>query len=91
MEQRKSTKDVNEKAKAGRTPVRLNTDALVDGGLSCSIEEAPLMWVERKPEVTQLELPLSTSGNRGRNKVASAKEIPITKQMEMGGKEAQAV
>ena len=81
MEQRKSSKDVKEKAQAGETLVRLNTDALFDGGLSCSSEEASVMGVERRTEVIQLELPLSTSGNRGRNKVASAKEIPITKQM----------
>jgi len=65
MEQRKSTKDMKGKVQAGKTPVRLNTDALVDGGLSCSSEEASVMGVERRTEVIQLELPLSTSGNRG--------------------------
>jgi len=81
MEQRKSTKDMKGKVQAGKTPMRLNTDALVDGGLSCSSEEASVMGVERRTEVIQFELPLSTSGNRGRSKGAATKEIPITKQM----------
>jgi len=36
------------KAQAGKTPVRPNTDALQDGGLSRSSEEAPVMGVERR-------------------------------------------
>jgi len=57
---------------------------LVDGGLSCSSEEASVMVVERRTEVIQLELPLSTSGNRGRSKVTLPNEIPITNQMVWG-------
>ena len=34
MKQRKSYRDVKGKAQAGQSPVRLNTDALYDGGLS---------------------------------------------------------
>jgi len=81
MEQRKSYKDVKGKAQAGQTLARLNTDALYDGGLSRSSEEASVMGVERRTEVIQLKLPLSTSSNRGRSKDASTKEIPITKEM----------
>jgi hypothetical protein len=32
-----------EKAQAGQTPVRLNTDAVYDGGLSRSSDEVPVM------------------------------------------------
>jgi hypothetical protein len=36
------------KAQAGEQPARPNTDALQDGGLSRSSEEAPVMGVERR-------------------------------------------
>jgi group II intron reverse transcriptase/maturase len=81
MEQRKSYKDAKGKAQAGQTPVRPNTDALYDGGLSRSSEEASVMGEERRAEVIQLELPLTTTDNRGRIRGAETKSIPITKQM----------
>jgi hypothetical protein len=81
MEQRKSYKDEKGKAQAGETLVRPNTDILYDVGLSHSSKEAPVMGVERRAEVIQLELPLTTLDKRGRAKGASTKSIPITKQM----------
>lgn len=80
MEQRKSYKDVKGKAQAGQTPVRLNTEALYDGGLSRSSEEAPVMGVERRAEVIQLEIPLATMGYPGRDNGFLAKSVPITIQ-----------
>ena len=81
MEQRKSYKDVKGKAQAGQTLVRPNTEALYDGGLSRSSVETPVMGAERRADVIQLELPLTTPGNRGRKNGSPTKEIPITKQM----------
>jgi len=81
MEQRKSYKDDKGKAQAGQTPVRPNTDELYDGGLSRSSGEASVIGVERRTEVIQLELPLTTPGKRGRKNAPTTKEIPITKQM----------
>lgn len=81
MEQRKSYGDMKEKEQAGQTPVRPNTDASYDGGLVRSSDEVPVMGMERRGEVVQLELPLTTSDSRGRDKAASTKSIPITKQM----------
>ena len=82
-EQRKSCNDEDEKGKAqaGETLVRLNTKALQDGGLSRSSEETPVMGAERRAEVIQLELPLTTLGNQRRFNGAETKSIPITKQM----------
>ena len=48
MEQGKSCKNAKEKAQAGQTFARLNTDGLQDGGLLRSSEEAPVMGVERR-------------------------------------------
>jgi len=62
-------------------PVRPNTDASSDGGLGRSSDEVPIMEMERRTEVVQLELPLTTSDSRGMDKAASTKSIPITKQM----------
>jgi RNA-directed DNA polymerase len=81
MEQRKSYKDAKGKAQVGETPVRLNTEALYDVGLSHSSDEAPVMGVERRAGVIQLELPLTTLYKRGRFNGAATKSIPITKQM----------
>jgi len=81
MEQRKSYKDAKGKAQAGQTSVRPNTEALYDGGLSRSSEEASVMGVERRAGVIQLELPLTTLENQGRDKGSSTKSVPITKQM----------
>jgi hypothetical protein len=80
MEQGKSYKDEEVKAQAGQTPVRLNTDALYETGLSHSSEEAPVMGVERRAGVTQLRLPLTTPKG-GRDRGAETKSIPITKRM----------
>jgi group II intron reverse transcriptase/maturase len=81
MEQRKSHIDDKGKAQAGQTPVRPNTDAIFDGGLSRSSEEAPVMGVERRAGVVQLELAFETSGNPRRRKPEPTRGIPITKQM----------
>jgi group II intron reverse transcriptase/maturase len=80
MEQGKSYKDAKGKAQAGQTPVRPNTDDLYEIGLSHSSEEAPVMGVERRAGVTQLRLPLTTP-ERGRDRGAETKSIPITKRM----------
>src|SRR4030042_5957984 len=81
MEQGKSYKDVKGKAQAGQTPVRLKTDALYELGLSHSSEEAPVMGGERRAEVIQLELALTTLDKQGRDNGTSTKSVPITKQM----------
>ena len=60
MEQGKSYKNGKGKAQAGQTSVRPNTDDLYEIGLSHSSYEAPVMGVERRAEVTQLRLPLTT-------------------------------
>jgi group II intron reverse transcriptase/maturase len=80
MEQWKTYKNVKEKAQAGETPVRLNTDVLYELGLSHSSYEAPVMGVERRAEVTQLRLPLTTPKG-GRCSGAETKSIPIAKRM----------
>ena len=51
MEQRRSYKDGNGKAQAGKTLVRPNTEALYEFGLSHSSEEVPVMGVERRGHV----------------------------------------
>lgn len=81
MEQRKSYKDVKGKAQTGQTPVRLKTEALYDGGLSRSSEEAPVMGMERRTEVIQLELPLTTYNKKGRDKGTTTRSVPITQKM----------
>jgi RNA-directed DNA polymerase len=81
MEQRKSYKNAKGMAQAGQTPVRPETDVLYDGGLSRSSDEASVMGVEPRAGVIQLELPLTTLGNQGRDKGASTKSVPITKSM----------
>ena len=80
MEQRKSYKDVKGKAQAGETPVRLNTEDLYEIGLSHSSDEASVMGVERRAEVTQLRLPLTTPKG-GRCSGTETKSIPIAKRM----------
>ena len=81
MEQRKSYKDAKGEAQAGQTLARPKTEALYDGGLSRSSVEAPVMGVERRVEVIQLELPLTTLDKQGRDNGSTTKSIPITKQM----------
>lgn len=66
MKQRKSYKDVKGKAQVGQTLMRPYTEALYDGGLSRNSLETPVMGEERRAEVIQLELLLTTPGNRGR-------------------------
>jgi group II intron reverse transcriptase/maturase len=80
MEQGKSYKNGKGKAQAGQTPVRPNTDVLYDVGLSHSSDEVPVMGMERRAEVTQLRLPLTTPKG-GRDSGAETKSIPITKRM----------
>jgi RNA-directed DNA polymerase len=80
MEQGKSYKNGKGKAQAGQTSVRPNTDVLYDVVLSHSSDEAPVMGVERRAEVTQLRLPLTTPKG-GRDSGAETKSIPITKRM----------
>ncbi|MCJ7447144.1 MAG: hypothetical protein MUO72_05610 [Bacteroidales bacterium] len=80
MEQGKSYKNGKGKAQAGQTSVRPNTDDLYEIGLSHSSYEAPVIGVERRAEVTQLRLPLTTPKG-GRASGAETKSIPITKQM----------
>ena len=81
MEQRKSTKDVKGKTQKGRTPLRLNTDALVDGGSNRSSVEDLVMGLEQRVGIIQLELPLTTSVKGRRTKGVTAKGIPITRSM----------
>jgi hypothetical protein len=80
MEQGKSYKNGKGKAQAGQTSVRPNTDDLYELGLSHSSDEASVMGVERRAEVTQLRLPLTTPKG-GRDSGAETKSIPITKRM----------
>jgi group II intron reverse transcriptase/maturase len=80
MEQGKSYRNAKVKAQAGQTSVRFKTDDLNDDGLSRSSNEAPVMGVERRAEVTQLRLPLTTPKG-GRDSGAETKSIPITKRM----------
>ena len=81
MEQRKSTKDGKGKTQEGQTPLRLNTDALVDGGSNRSSVENLVMGLEQRVGIIQLELPLTTSVKGRRTKGVTAKGIPITRSM----------
>ena len=81
MEQRKSHKDEKGKAQAGQALVRPNTDVLCDGGLSRSSDETSVMGVEQRAKVIQLELPLATFIDKGRDNGIETKSLPITKRM----------
>ena len=81
MEQGKSTKDDKRKAQEGKTPSRLNTNALVDGGFNRSSKDDSVMESERRVGIIQLELPLTTSVKGRRTKGVTAKGIPITRSM----------
>jgi RNA-directed DNA polymerase len=81
MEQRKSSTDEKRKAQVGERPTRLNTDAVYDDGLSRSSGETSVMGAERRTEVVQLELGLSTLDNQRMNRTTPTRGIPITKQM----------
>jgi retron-type reverse transcriptase len=80
MEQRNSYKDGKGKAQPGGQPGRPNTDDLYDDRLSRSSDETPVMGEERRAEVTQLKLPLTTPKG-GRDSGSETKSIPITKRM----------
>lgn len=82
MEQEKSFANVKGKAQIGQTPVRPNTDAVNDGGLSRSSDESPVMGLERRAEVIQTRLNLSTPDGR-RNSQCLSKGIPIDRYMVM--------
>ena len=73
MEQRKSTKDEKGKTQEGQTPLRLNTDASVDGGSNRSSVEDPVMGLEQRVGIIQLELPLTTSKKGRRTKRSNSK------------------
>jgi RNA-directed DNA polymerase len=81
MEQRNSYRNDKGKAQSGEQPERPNTDVLCEDRLSRSSEEVSVMGAERRTEVIQLKLPLSTLGNRGRNGGMETKSIPITQDM----------
>ena len=81
MEQRKSNKNVKGNAQAGQTLVRQNTEVLFDLGLSHSSYEASVMGVERRAKVIQLELPLATFIDKGRDSGMKTRSLPITKQI----------
>lgn len=81
MEQRRSYTDVKGKDTRGKTPSRLNTDAVYEVGLSHSSEESSVMGEERRAEVVQLALDLTTLGDQRRDKLALTRGIPITKEM----------
>lgn len=81
MEQRKSHKNEKGNAQAGQTLVRQNTDVLCDGGLSRSSDETLVMRVEQRAKVIQLELPLATFIDKGRDSGIETKSLPITKRM----------
>ncbi len=81
MEQRKSHKDEKGNAQAGQTLVRQNTDVLCDGGLSRSSDETSVMGAEQRAKVIQLELPLATFIDKGRDSGIETKGLPITKRM----------
>ena len=80
MEQRKSHTDAKRKAQLGERPIRPNTDAVYDDGLSRSSGETSVMGVKRRT-VVQLELSLPTPNNRGMNSTTPTRGIPITKEM----------
>lgn len=61
--------------------MRPNTEALYEVGLSHSSKETSVMGEERRAEVIQLKLPLSTVGDHGRNKGMETKSIPISQEM----------
>ncbi len=81
MEQRKSTKDEKGKTQEGQTPLRSNTDIFVDGGFNRSSDEDPVMGLEQRVGIIQLELPLTTSVKGRRTRGVTAKGIPITRSM----------
>jgi group II intron reverse transcriptase/maturase len=79
MEQERSYKDGKGKAQVGGTSMRPKTYALDEVRLSHSSNETSVMGGERRAEVIQLKLPLST--RKGRKEVVETKSIPITQEM----------
>jgi len=65
IEQGKSAKDIKGLTQEVKTPLRLITDAYVDGGSNRSSNEGSVMESERRLGIIQLELP-STSSIKGR-------------------------
>lgn len=80
MEQGKSYRNREGKAQTGQTPVRPKTNVLYDVGLSHNSDEVPVMGMERRAEVTQLKLSLTTTKS-GRDSGTETKSIPITRRM----------
>ena len=81
MELEKSANNEKGKHQVGQTPTRPNTNGLADGGLNRSSDEGPVMGLERRVGVIQLELPFTTSVKERRIDSDSTKSIPITKKM----------
>ncbi len=81
MELEKSIVNNKEKKQVGQTPMSTNTDVIIDGGLNRSSEEVPVMGMEQRVGVIQLELPFTTSVKERRINRNSTKGIPITKHM----------
>jgi len=81
MEQRRSYTDAKGKNTSRNTPIRFETEAVYEIGLSHSSEETSVMEAERRTGVVQLRLDLTTLDNQRRDKSTKTKGIPITKQM----------
>ena len=81
MEQGKSTGNEKGKAQEGKTPLRQNTDVSVDGGFNRSSAEDSVMDSERRVEIIQLDLALTTSVKGRRTKGVTTKGIPVTRSM----------
>ena len=81
MEQRRSHTNGKGNVQAEQTSVRQNTDDVCEVGLSHSSEETSVMGVERRAEVVQLELSLTTNGDVRRTKEVQTRGIPITQGM----------
>ena len=81
MEQRRSHTNGKGNVQAEQTSVRQNTDDVCEVGLSHSSEETSVMGVERRAEVVQLELSLTTNGDVRRTKEVQTRGRPITQGM----------
>ncbi len=81
MELEKSIIHGKGKLQVGKTPTRVNTDGIIDGGSNRSSEEVSVMEMEQRVGVIQLELPFTTSEKERRINSDSTKGIPITKKM----------
>lgn len=81
MEQGKSSNNDKGNPQDGQAPLRENTNVLLDGGFNRSSGEYPVMGLERRVEIIQLEIPFATSIKGGRTYGVSTKGIPVTKLM----------